>query len=298
MNSVSIPKISVVTPSYNQAGYLEQTIRSVLTQDYPNLEYIVIDGGSTDGSVEVIEAYSDRLAHWESGPDDGQSQAINKGFTQSTGEVLCWLNSDDLLERGALMRVAEHFKNASGPKWLTGASNLIDDNGLRIGKRVPGSFDEDRFLCEGMDWVVQQSTFWNRDIWELTGPLNEDLHFVMDLDLWRRMLDIRQPETTQEVLSSYRLHDFGKCVHMPTEASKELRRWLSQWLLRAHGAECPESTELVEMALDRALHECMAMREALNRTESYVRRLDEHIFIGKVISVWRRFVNPSLRLDK
>jgi glycosyltransferase involved in cell wall biosynthesis len=125
------PKITVVTPSFNQAAYLQETIESVLNQDYPNLEYIVLDGGSTDGSIDILKKYEKYFAYWRTHPDDGQSAAIIEGFQKSTGDILCWLNSDDFLAPGALALVGEYFQEHPEAEFLVGEVCIVNDKGER-----------------------------------------------------------------------------------------------------------------------------------------------------------------------
>ena len=134
MSQNALPKVSIVTPSFNQASFLEQTLRSVLEQDYPNLEYIVIDGGSTDGSVEIINKYADQLAYWQSQPDQGQTDAINQGFAHATGEILAWLNSDDLLLPGAVSAAVRALEEHPEAAMVYGDALLINAQGKTIGK--------------------------------------------------------------------------------------------------------------------------------------------------------------------
>ena len=181
------PKISVVTPSYNQAEFLERTILSVLSQNYPNLEHIIIDGGSTDGSVEIIERYEQHLAYWVSEPDGGQSNAINKGFARSMGEILAWLNSDDTYEPGALLAVGRRFSEEPSLDVLYGDAQFIDseDDVIQPIKGVP--FNARAFAYGGIN-IHQASTFWRRDLFFRVGTLNEDLYLAMDYDLWFRFV--------------------------------------------------------------------------------------------------------------
>lgn len=175
------PKISIVTPSFNQAQYLEETIRSVLLQGYPNIEYIIIDGGSTDGSVEIIKKYEPWLAYWVSEPDRGQSQAINKGFGRSTGEIMAWINSDDYYAPGAFKTVAEAFAQ-NNTEWLAGNCYTLEMNGqLKPGRGKPQPSIE--------HWLVtclyaQPGIFWKREIWKKTKKIDEALHFSFDYELW------------------------------------------------------------------------------------------------------------------
>lgn len=297
MSSLTLPKISVVTPSFNQAEYLERTIESVLSQAYPQVEYIVMDGGSSDGSLEIIKSYGDRLDHWVSAPDSGQSHAINKGLARATGDVFCWLNSDDYFVDGALDEVANIFARVEGPAWLTGSANMVDAKGKSLYiNSPPGEMAADRFMCWGMDWFMQQATFWNRDLWDKTGPLREDLHFAMDLDLWRRMFDIVRPVTTDRVLACYRLHEFGKCVHLPEDAASELRDLMFEWLkletAQATGKDSPE----LDAVLGRVLDDCLEMRMEMLQAKATVKRLKNHVVLGKMIRLWRQFVNSSMEI--
>lgn len=209
---MKMPKITIVTPSYNQGQYLEQTIRSVLEQRYPNLEYIVIDGGSTDNSVEIIKRYAHRLAYWESGPDAGQSSAINKGFRRAEGSIVCWLNSDDLFLPGTLHKVGQAFAENPNVQMITGYT-IRTDSHLRLlfNHYVPV---QTRWLAKrGVIYVEQQSTFWKRELLDEVGYLDESLHICMDQDLWLRFLTVGvKIAHLREFLSIWRLHD--KCKSM------------------------------------------------------------------------------------
>jgi len=181
------PKISIITPSFNQSQFLEETILSVVNQAYPNLEYIIMDGGSTDGSVEIIKKYAHRLTYWESEPDHGQSHAINKGFKRATGELAAWLNSDDLLTPGALQEAAEIYNEDPSLGFIHGISELIDENGNSQNKHFGSEFDLIENLITSQNTVAQQSTFINRQCLESIGFLDESLHMSMDWDLWLRL---------------------------------------------------------------------------------------------------------------
>ena len=208
------PRISVVTPSYQQASFLEQTIRSVLDQGYPNLEYIVMDGGSTDGSVEIIERYADRLSFWVSESDDGQSDAINKGFAHATGDIYCWINSDDYLEPNSLERVAKYFVEHPECEVLHGVCRCVDESGrdqsaepLRMMK---GTVPE-ALATWTQNWFAQQSTFWRADLWKDVGGLDCSLHYAMDYDLWQKFAARTTFHVISDVLASYRFHQAAKC---------------------------------------------------------------------------------------
>lgn len=185
---LNLPKISVITPSYNQARFIEQTIRSVLLQRYPNLEYIIIDGGSSDGSREIIRKYEPWLAYWVSEPDRGQSHAINKGFERATGDVLCWLNSDDYYLPDALLTVGRTLAKGAGNYALTGHCFKVYQDG-RPAVELEGRYENRRRLLQywkGYE-MHQPATFWRREVFEQVGWLDEELHLIMDFDYWARI---------------------------------------------------------------------------------------------------------------
>lgn len=179
------PKVSIVTPSFNQAAYLEETIRSVLDQDYPNLEYIIIDGNSTDGSQDIIRKYEARLAYWVSEPDSGQSEAINKGFARAIGDILTWVCSDDTLLPGAVSTVVSLFARYPDAGLIYGDAWNTDPAGRRLGLRRGVPFSVRAMTVDNL--VPQPAGFFTRAAWERFGPLNEKLHYAMDRQLWLRM---------------------------------------------------------------------------------------------------------------
>ena len=181
------PRVSIVTPSYNQGQFIEETIRSVLLQGYPNLEYIIIDGRSTDNSVDIIHKYEQWLAYWVSEKDHGQGNAINKGFRKASGEIMAWLNSDDLYAKDCLNRIALHL-DPSRPQLLCGASGFVDSSGNILPQVVSKHFSHEDILKRPWLTLSQPSVFWTRKLWELVGPLDESLYFTMDYELWLRML--------------------------------------------------------------------------------------------------------------
>ena len=182
----TLPRISIVTPSYNQAKYLPETIESILSQDYPNLEYIIVDGGSTDGSAEIIRKYASHLAYWVSEKDSGQSEAINKGLHRATGNLFNWINSDDLLFPGALHRIARAFSRRPDADLIVGDNARGDEKGRVI--RVSAA-PSPRSLSprEWAIWVAQQSTFISSRILKRVGGVRNDLHCVMDAELYYRI---------------------------------------------------------------------------------------------------------------
>lgn len=193
-----LPKISVITASYNSAEFIERTIISVLSQNYPNLEYIIIDGGSTDGTVDIIKKYEDRLAYWYSESDNGQYDAINKGFKKATGDILAFLNADDIYLPWTLTTVAAIFSTSKEIEWVTslntstvdsdgavfrsGIIRPISTRGFREGLYIPG--------CGEFGCIVQEGTFWRKVLWEKVGS-TIDLNYKLagDFDLWARFTD-------------------------------------------------------------------------------------------------------------
>ena len=183
------PRITVVTPSYNQARFIEATLLSVINQDYPNLEYIVIDGGSTDGSVEIIQRYADRLAYWASEPDHGQTDALLKGFARATGDILCYLCSDDLFERRTLHEVAEFFRVHPLVQAVYGDGVWIDVEGRPIRPKKEHPFSWFIWMYDH-DYIPQPSTFWRRELYQKVGGLDPSFDLAMDADLFIRFAEV------------------------------------------------------------------------------------------------------------
>jgi glycosyltransferase involved in cell wall biosynthesis len=211
MNYSARPLVSIVTPSYNQARYLESTIRSVLEQDYSSLEYVIVDGGSTDGSVDIIRRYSDRLAWWVSEKDRGQTDAINKGFAHAHGEILAWLNSDDTYQPGAVAEAVGFLRSRPEVGLVYGDANFIDENGCVIG-RFPAAQTDYRRLRRGYVHIPQQASFWRADLWHKVGPLDPSFYFAMDYDLWVRLAAQALVQYTPRLWANFRLHTQGKTI--------------------------------------------------------------------------------------
>ncbi len=208
---IHYPRISIITPSFNQVRYIEETIRSVLLQKYPNLEYIVMDGGSTDGSVEILKKYEPWLSFLSVSPDNGQSAAIVEGFKHATGDIIGWLNSDDYYCQGALERVAHFFVNHPRVVFGNGDVNYIDAEGQFV-ERIFAT-RPNRFLTAnlGIHGWPQQGCFWRRWAYEKVGGLNTSLQFCMDRDLFIRLIGIGKSRRIPGLpLANFRIHDQAK----------------------------------------------------------------------------------------
>lgn len=220
------PRITVVTPSFNQAGFLERTIRSVLDQGYPNLEYIVTDGGSSDGSMEVIRKYADRLAYWVSEPDGGQVDAINNGLRRATGEWLCWQNSDDIFFPGAFDDLARAAVEHPEAGLIIGNMMLIDevDRPLRDLRYVTP--DHGALLAEGM-LLANQAAFWHRDVQQRVGLLDESYHCSFDYDWFLRLTAECHGVHVNRTWGGLRLHGATKTSNLAVRFLEENRRILA-----------------------------------------------------------------------
>lgn len=214
--STSLPRISIVTPSFNQGEFLERTILSVLNQGYPNLEYIIMDGGSTDGSIAIIEKYETHLAYWVSEDDGGQADAIFRGFERSTGEILGYLNSDDLLLPGALERVGGYFQAHPEEEWAVGGAMTIDPADQPVLNRI-GIPRCNLGLRVTLHQLVfhgcqfnQPASFWRREAFFATGGFDRSLRFCLDRDLYLRLAQRRPSGHIKAFLACFRIHPASK----------------------------------------------------------------------------------------
>lgn len=230
-NSFIYPKISIVTPSYNQGSFLEKTIQSVLNQNYPNLEYIIVDGGSKDNSVEIIKKYENHIHYWVSEKDNGQSDAINKGFSKATGEIYYWINSDDYLVPNILKKVGEYNweKNVG---LLVGIGSIIDLKGNIL---YTPSYYEPIITEKLFEWTdgkdfMQPACFFSKQAWEDCGPLNKSLYFCMDVDLWINISKKYKIDRVQEIFARAYAHKNAKTT--AEESKMKLETYL---MIASHG---------------------------------------------------------------
>ncbi|HSF82396.1 MAG TPA: glycosyltransferase family 2 protein [Anaerolineales bacterium] len=205
------PLVSIITPSFNQARFLEETIQSVLTQGYPRIEYLIVDGGSTDGSLEIIQRYADRLGWWVSERDQGQTDALNKGFARARGEILAWLNSDDSYLPQAISEAVAYLQAHPEAGMVYGDANLVDQHGQVIGQ-FPARQTDYRRLRTGFVHIPQQAAFFRADLWRQVGPLDPSFYFAMDYDLWVRLARISALHYQTRLWANFRLHGQGKSV--------------------------------------------------------------------------------------
>jgi GT2 family glycosyltransferase len=236
-----LPRIGIVTPSFNQASFLESTLRSVLDQGYPKLDYVVQDGGSKDASPEIIARYSGRLAHWESAPDRGQSDAIAKGFARiadrlGPDDVMAWLNSDDLMAPGALRYVGEYFRSHPSVDAIYGHRLIIDEHIREIGRWILPPHDPG--VIGWVDYVPQETLFWRKRAWTAGGGIDPAFQFAMDWDLLARFTQAEQRIVrVPHFLGGFRVHkDQKTSQHLHSTGAEEMA------LIRArfHGAEAPD----------------------------------------------------------
>ena len=248
MKNSLLPKISIVTPSFNQGDFLEETIRSVLEQHYPDLEYIVMDGGSTDRSVDIIRKHAVGIAYWVSEPDAGQSDALCKGFSRATGEIFGWLNSDDTLGKGTLEKVGEYFQRHPKVDLVYGNVDIVDASGRKMYTSYP--MLDIRVLIYENPFIPQQAMFWRRELYDRVGGVNPKLRFAMDFELTVRfLLGGARVGKIPEVLANFRIHPGAKSSTIRDVMQAEINDVLSRL--------CPTKDGALERILKRMYYRCM-----------------------------------------
>jgi Glycosyl transferase family 2 len=201
------PRIALVTPVFNSAKYIEATIRSVLMQDYPNLDYFIADGGSTDGTVDIIRKYEDELSGWISEPDRGMYDALNKGFARTSGEIMGWISATDMLHIGGLRVVGSVFRELPQVAWITGRPTTFDEAGQTVGIFNLMRWSRYRFLAGANKYIQQESTFWRRSLWEEAGgQVDDSRRIASDFELWVRFFRHAQLYTVDALIGGFRLH--------------------------------------------------------------------------------------------
>ncbi|PSB32751.1 glycosyltransferase family 2 protein [Chlorogloea sp. CCALA 695] len=205
---LNAPLISIVIPSFNQGSYIEQTITSILGQYYSNLELIVIDGGSTDCTLDIINKYAHSITYYVSEADQGQANAINKGFRIAKGDILAWLNSDDMYLPCTLSKVANLIETSTKPKLIYGGCLHFSEGKENTSGYLPPNFDLDKLTY--LDYIVQPSTFWSRSLWETAGEINESYNYALDWEWFIRASKICEFTPIRDYFSIYRIHDNHK----------------------------------------------------------------------------------------
>ena len=201
------PRITLVTAVLNSAKYIEQTIRSVIYQRYPNLEYIIVDGGSIDGTVEIIKRYEEHLAWWTSERDNGHFDALNKGFARSSGEIMGWINGSDQLHVGALFSVGNVFRTLSQVEWITGLPTWFDEQGTLVKVGPLPRWSRLRYLAGANRYIQQESTFWRRSLWERAGGyVDASRKIGSDFELWVRFFRCARLFPVNTLIGGYRSH--------------------------------------------------------------------------------------------
>lgn len=284
-NGMVWPKISIVTPSFNQGQFIEETIRSVLLQNYPNLEYVIIDGGSSDDSVEIIKKYEPWLTYWVSEKDRGQSHAINKGFERCSGDIFNWFCSDDILLPDALNRIST-MMDFDIACWLVGGALRLDEHSRKVTKsEIPKSVDVHTFLFWRSRGIAQPSIFWNKKLHDIARGVREDLHYCMDIDLWFSFYKITPPKIFREYLSCRRIHTTAKTTPYSDTYDKfnlELANWMLDNLYQAQDDEIKREV----------INGIILMQNQLNS----LRRIKKHIVFAKLLALWKSAINKNFEI--
>ncbi len=253
---VDAPTVTVVTPSLNQGRFLEETMRSVLLQGYPDLEYIVLDGGSTDNSRSILERYDPFLSHWESGPDAGQSDALNRGFQRASGEFIGWVNSDDILSPGAIGASVAALSASPEAGFSYGDWAVIDAESRVTGHETPPDVTNSGLLARMQSYVAQPTLFFRKSALDEAGLLDPDLHLIMDFDLLLRLTARFEGIRAAGEIARFRLHPDAKTPNHQTRAWEERGRVVRRFL---DGADAPSEARSKRGRLLAAYHRQAAL---------------------------------------
>lgn len=219
-----LPKISVVTPSYNQGSFIEGTINSVLNQNYPDLEYIIIDGNSSDNTKEIIKKYEDKLSYWVSEPDKGHADALNKGFEKTSGEIMSWINSDDNYLPWTFKTVSEIFAKFPEVNWVVGINSGWNQQG-RLFKTIVRPKNIYDYLQGDYKWIQQESVFWRRSLWEKAGgKISNDYKLMIDGELWGRFFLHDKLYLIENVIGGFRRHESNRSLQDFSTVESEMMK--------------------------------------------------------------------------
>lgn len=263
------PRIALVTPVFNSAKYIEATIRSVLMQEYPNLDYFIVDGGSTDGTVEIIRKYASQISGWLSEPDNGMYDAVNKGFARTNGEIMGWISATDVLRDGGLAIVGSVFRDLPEVEWITGRPTVMSEQGMTVEIHELQRWSRYRYLAGMEKFIQQESTFWRRSLWERAGGyVDASRRYMSDFELWARFFRHARLYSVDGLIGAYRWHDdaLGRQEH-------ELCARICEEIVAAELNRPPRYRSLL----------------ALRRLKRVVGR------IPKVRGAWNRFIAPMIR---
>jgi len=265
IRDASWPRIALVTPVFNSGRYIEQAIRSVLAQGYPNLEYYIVDGGSTDGTIDVIRKYEGAISGWSSEPDQGMYDAINKGFARTRGEIMGWISATDQLHLGGLLVVGGVFRDVAEAKWITGRPTWFSEEGMNVGVGTAAHWSRVRFLMGANRYIQQESTFWRRSLWEKAGGLlSAEYGPIGDFELWVRFFRHARLYPVDAIIGGYRKHSDSLSLQDP-EACHRVR------------------DEIIEAELEK---------ESFGKWVKRFRRFGERMEgIPQFRGVWRRVMN-------
>src|SRR5579871_105474 len=223
MSARDLPAIALVTPVLNGAAFIEQTICSILEQRYIGLEYVVVDGGSTDGTIEIIRRYERHLQFWMSEPDAGMYDAINKGFAHCTADIMGWLNASDVLHLGALRTVGTVFNDLAAVEWITSIPTLISAEGMTVGVGSAPHWSRTRFLGGANRYIQQESTFWRRRLWDRAGgAVSTEWSNVGDFELWARFFRHAELHTVRALIGGFRAHPDSLTSRVGLDATHQL----------------------------------------------------------------------------
>ncbi len=303
MSILELPRISIITPSYNQGNFIEETIQSVLSQNYPNLEYIIIDGGSTDNTVEIIKKYESKITYWVSERDLGQTHAINKGLARATGDIIAYLNSDDYYLPDTLFKVANYFRQHPETDLLHGRCRYVNEQNEKIGEQF-GSITQFEEIVDlwGVWWrkqqFVQPEVFWSRRISDRIGAFNESLYYVMDYEYWCRILRAGgKVNSIDAELTCFRFTSTQKSNHSEKVAD-ELLSVVQPWLWNL---SIPISWKKRLALQGQWLYQAVLMKQVKQSVKAGDPKLMRWLKSVKILFYYPQiFLNPSIyrRLTK